>query len=70
MAVAAAVVAADEEAHSQRVRFTAAQVQAAIDSGRLAEALRPAANAQVTEEVDTLNGGVAGYTEPSVASAE
>src|SRR6476646_8483026 len=41
--------------------FTAAQVQAAIDSGRLAEAMRPAANAQVTEEVDTLNGGVAGY---------
>jgi ankyrin repeat protein len=41
--------------------FTAAQVQAAIDSGRIAEAARPAANVQVTEEVDTLNGGVAGY---------
>jgi uncharacterized protein len=41
--------------------FTAAQVEAAIDSGRIAEAARPAANAQVTEEVDTLNGGVAGY---------
>ncbi len=41
--------------------FTAAEIEAAIDSGRLAEAARPAANAQVTEEVDTLNGGVAGY---------
>lgn len=41
--------------------FTAAEIEAAIDSGRIAEAARPAANAQVTEEVDTLNGGVAGY---------
>jgi uncharacterized protein len=41
--------------------FTAAQVEAAIDSGRIVEAARPAANAQVTEEVDTLNGGVVGY---------
>jgi ankyrin repeat protein len=41
--------------------FTAAEIQAAIDSGRIAEAARPAANVQVTEEVDTLNGGVAGY---------
>jgi ankyrin repeat protein len=41
--------------------FTMEQVQAAIDSGRVVEAMRPASNAQVTEEVDTLNGGVAGY---------
>ena len=41
--------------------FTAAEIQAAIDSGRIAEAARPASNVQVTEEVDTLNGGVAGY---------
>ena len=41
--------------------FTPEQIQAAIDSGRQAETARPAANAQVTEEVDTLNGGVAGY---------
>ena len=41
--------------------FTPEQIQAAIDSGRLAETVRPASNAQVTEEVDTLNGAVAGY---------
>lgn len=41
--------------------FSPEQIQAAIDSGRIAEAARPAKNAQVTEEVDTLNGGVAGY---------
>jgi ankyrin repeat protein len=41
--------------------FTPGQIQTAIDSGRMAELARPAANTQVTEEVDTLNGGVAGY---------
>jgi ankyrin repeat protein len=41
--------------------FTPEQIQTAIDSGRMAEQARPAANTPVTEEVDTLNGGVAGY---------
>jgi ankyrin repeat protein len=41
--------------------FTAAQVQAAIDSGRVVLAAAPVAGRAFTEQVDTINGGVAGY---------
>jgi ankyrin repeat protein len=41
--------------------FTSAQFQAAIDSGRAAMANAATAKGPVTEEVDTLNGGVAGF---------
>ena len=41
--------------------FTAGADPGGDRRGPLAEAMRPAANAQVTEEVDTLNGGVAGF---------
>ena len=40
--------------------FTPAQIQAAIDSGRAVLAAGPA-GAKMTEEVDSLNGGVAGF---------
>ena len=41
--------------------FTTAQIQAAIDSGRATMANAALAKGPVTEEVDTLNGGVAGF---------
>ena len=41
--------------------FTAAQIQQAIDSGRTLFAVTQVPTGPVTEEVDTLNGGVAGY---------
>ncbi len=41
--------------------FTPAQVQAAIDSGRATRLLSSVAKGPVTEFVDTINGGVAGY---------
>jgi ankyrin repeat protein len=41
--------------------FTPEQVQAAIDSGRAFMRLASAAKGPVTEVVDTINGGVAGY---------
>lgn len=41
--------------------FTAAQIQQAIDSGRTLFAKSDVPTGPVTEEVDTLNGGVAGY---------
>ncbi len=41
--------------------FTPAQVQAAIDSGRAVMNMPSVAKGPVTEVVDTINGGVAGY---------
>ena len=41
--------------------FTPAQMQAAIDSGRLVLLSPAAARGPAREEVDTINGGVAGY---------
>jgi ankyrin repeat protein len=41
--------------------FTPEQVQRAIDSGRVVLAAPPDPKKPVTEEVDTLNGGVVGY---------
>src|SRR5439155_20536570 len=41
--------------------FTPAQFQAAIDSGRAVMQTSAVAKGPVTEEVDTLNGGVAGF---------
>ncbi|HEV8408955.1 MAG TPA: ankyrin repeat domain-containing protein, partial [Gemmatimonadaceae bacterium] len=41
--------------------FTPEQVQMAIDSGRLVMRNNAAAKGPVTEVVDTINGGVAGY---------
>lgn len=41
--------------------FTAAQIQAAIDSGRTVYASAAAARGPVKEEVDTINGGVPGF---------
>jgi ankyrin repeat protein len=41
--------------------FTSAQIQAAIDSGRAVYLSSAAAKGPVREEVDTLNGGVAGF---------
>lgn len=41
--------------------FTSAQIQAAIDSGRAVFLSSGAAKGPVKEEVDTLNGGVAGF---------
>ena len=41
--------------------FTAAQIQAAIDSGRVVLTAAPVAGRGFTEPVDTINGGVAGY---------
>ncbi len=41
--------------------FTPAQLQAAIDSGRTVLLARKATNGPVTEEVDTINGGVPGF---------
>ncbi len=41
--------------------FTPEQVQLAIDSGRMAMRNSAAAKGPVTEVVDTINGGVAGY---------
>ena len=41
--------------------FTAAQIQMAIDSGRAVLAAPVAARGAFTEQVDTINGGVAGY---------
>jgi ankyrin repeat protein len=41
--------------------FTTALIQAAIDSGRATMANAALAKGPVTEEVDTLNGGVAGF---------
>lgn len=41
--------------------FTSAQIQAAIDSGRAVYLSNVAAKGPVKEEVDTLNGGVAGF---------
>ena len=41
--------------------FTAAQVQAAIDSGRAVLASAPVAGRSFSEQVDTINGGIAGY---------
>jgi len=42
-------------------QFTPAQLQAAVDSGRVVLSQAMAAKGPVTEEVDTLNGGVAGF---------
>jgi ankyrin repeat protein len=41
--------------------FTPEQIQAAIDSGRRVMATNAAAKGPVTEVVDTINGGVAGF---------
>ncbi|MGH7636868.1 MAG: ankyrin repeat domain-containing protein, partial [Gemmatimonadaceae bacterium] len=41
--------------------FTPEQIQAAIDSGRAVYATAAAAKGPVTEEVDTINGGVPGF---------
>ena len=41
--------------------FTPAQIQAAIDSGRVVMLNAAVAKGPVTEVVDTINGGVAGY---------
>jgi uncharacterized protein len=41
--------------------FTSTQVQAAIDSGRAVLTAPAASRGPVTEEVDTINGGVAGF---------
>jgi ankyrin repeat protein len=41
--------------------FTPTQVQQAIDAGRLVLTAPPVAGRSFTEEVDTINGGVAGY---------
>ncbi|MEX2179532.1 MAG: ankyrin repeat domain-containing protein, partial [Gemmatimonadaceae bacterium] len=41
--------------------FTAAQIQAAIDSGRVVYASAASARGPVQEEVDTINGGVPGF---------
>jgi uncharacterized protein len=41
--------------------FTPSQIQAAIDSGRAVFLSKSAATGPVKEEVDTLNGGVAGF---------
>jgi ankyrin repeat protein len=41
--------------------FTPTQLQAAIDSGRAVLLARSATKGPVTEEVDTINGGVAGF---------
>jgi|KBSSwiStaDraftv2_1062776.scaffolds.fasta_scaffold21916_3 ankyrin repeat protein len=41
--------------------FTSAQFQAAIDSGRAVMLSQSLAKGPVTEEVDTLNGGIAGF---------
>ena len=41
--------------------FTSAQMQAAIDSGRAVYLSAAAAKGPVKEEVDTLNGGIAGF---------
>jgi len=41
--------------------FTSAQFQAAIDSGRAVMLSQTLAKGPVTEEVDTLNGGIAGF---------
>ena len=41
--------------------FTPAQIQAAIDSGRAVYAQAGATRGPVREEVDTINGGVAGF---------
>jgi len=41
--------------------FTTAQVQEAIEAGRRVQASMASASGPVTEEVDTLNGGVAGF---------
>ena len=41
--------------------FTPAQVQAAVDSGRVVLTRPPVPGQKVTEVVDTINGGVVGY---------
>src|SRR6185503_7826629 len=41
--------------------FTPTQIQAAIDSARTVYSLAGAAKGPVREEVDTINGGVAGF---------
>lgn len=43
--------------------FTPAQIQAAIDSGRLVLLSPAAARGPAREEVDTINGGVAGFAQ-------
>ena len=43
--------------------FTPAQIQAAIDSGRLVLESPAAARGPAKEEVDTINGGVAGFAQ-------
>ena len=43
--------------------FTPAQIQAAIDSGRLVLTTPAAARGPAREEVDTINGGVAGFAQ-------
>lgn len=43
--------------------FTPAQIQAAVDSGRLVLKTAAAARGPAREEVDTINGGVAGFAQ-------
>ena len=43
--------------------FTPAQIQAAIDSGRLVLASAAASRGSASEQVDTINGGVAGFAQ-------
>jgi ankyrin repeat protein len=54
-------VLARNATRAPRGPFTAAQYQAAIDSGRAVYLSQSAAKGPVREEVDTLNGGVAGF---------
>ncbi len=56
------MVAADVVAPQPKGPFTPAQIQAAIDSAGSPRCCRASGDAgPVTEEVDTLNGGVAGF---------
>jgi ankyrin repeat protein len=61
-ATPAAPAAARPAAPQPKGPFTPAQLQAAIDSGRALMFARESMKGPVTEEVDTINGGVAGFT--------
>lgn len=54
-------VLARNATRAPRGPFTSAQYQAAIDSGRAVYLSQAAAKGPVKEEVDTLNGGIAGF---------
>jgi ankyrin repeat protein len=60
-ASAGATAPARRPAPQPKGPFTPEQIQAAIDSGRAVYAIAASAKGPVTEEVDTINGGVPGF---------